>query len=111
MNRFLAGLGAVATVLALALTACSAGHTVHGRVTGKTYLPGHTVWTTQTRTRHVCTTTHGRKTTKRTCSSLPVSMRRVPHHAAACWQLELDNGNELCVTAAKWHHTRIGDVF
>jgi hypothetical protein len=36
-------------------------------------------------------------------------MHRAAHHTAACWQLHLNTGQALCVTASRWQHTHIGD--
>lgn len=108
MRRALAMLGVALTGVAFVLTACSPP-AVHGRVLGKAYQPAHTTWSTQTATRRVCTTAGGRKTTRRSCSQIPTGMRRVAHHTAACWQLQLDSGRFICVTASRWQHIHVGD--
>jgi hypothetical protein len=113
MSRPLAALGAVLTAVALSLTACGGDTAPHGKVTGKEHDAAVTVWRTETKTRQVCTTSSRKvgKTTKtsRSCRSAPNGTRRVPHTTPECWELELDSGDEVCVTAAKWHATDIGD--
>lgn len=114
MKRSLAALAAALTVAALLLTACSGdGSATHGRVTSKDHEPAHTAWRTQKKTRQSCTTTtkrSGSKTrTVRKCRSVPASSRRVAHRTAECWELHLDTGDELCVSATKWLKTRVGD--
>ncbi|MEU5595701.1 hypothetical protein [Streptomyces sp. NPDC020298] len=107
MRRALAAVCAALTVYAL-VTACSGSSTSHGRVLGKTYRAAQTTWTTQTRTRRVCTTTSGRRS-RRTCSSIPAGMRRVAHRTPECWELRLDTGLTVCVTAARWSRIHVGD--
>ena len=106
MSRAFAVLGAILTGVALCLTACTGGgHARHGHVTSKTYEAGHTTWSTVTTTRLRCTTS---SRTSRTCSRIPVAVRRIAHHTPACWALHLDTGAHLCVTATAWRHTRVG---
>jgi hypothetical protein len=111
MKRLLAGVVAVAA-LTLA-TACSGSSTPHGTVTGKEHDPARTTWSTETKYRQSCTTSTsrvGKKTsTRRSCRSVPNGTRRVAHRTAECWELELDTGDEVCVSAAKWLKARVGD--
>lgn len=104
---------AVLTVWALA-TACAGGHTgPHGTVTAKDHEPVRTTWTTGTRYRRVCTTRtrySGKKArAARSCRSVPNGTRRIVHHSRECWGLDLSTGDHLCVSAAKWLKTRVGD--
>lgn len=113
MRRFLAALGAALTVAALT-TACShVPSTPHGTVTAKDHEPSRTTWTIGTRYRRACTTTTrrtGKKTrTVRSCRNVPNGTRRIYHHSPECWGLDLASGEHLCVSAATWLKTRVGD--
>ncbi|MDT0435643.1 MULTISPECIES: hypothetical protein [Streptomyces] len=117
MNRAARG-AAAAVVLAVALTACTPGHSsspAHGRVVEKTHTAAHTTWTSERRNRSVCTTQTKHRlrktTTVRTCRQVPAGTRRVPHRTAECWQLLLDTGTTVCVSSSRWRRTHVGDRY
>ena len=113
MRRVLAALCAALTTAALA-TACShVPSTPHGTVAAKDHEPSRTTWTVGTRYRRVCSTTprrSGKRTgTSRSCRNVPNGTRRIYHHSPECWGIDLASGEHLCVTAARWLKTRVGD--
>lgn len=111
MRRALAALGGILTAVAL-VVACGSDP---AHVTGKGHVAGHTAYSTVTKTKRVCTTSSkrsGKKTSsKRTCSRIPVSSKRVRHWVPGCWELRLDTGGHVCVSASKWLKTDIGDRY
>jgi hypothetical protein len=113
VRRALAALGAALTAAALTLTACGTNPDVHGTVTAKEHDAAHTSWRTEAKTKRVCTTSTRRTgkttSTSRSCRSVPDGTRRVSHHEPECWELKLDSGDEVCVSAEKWTATAVGD--
>lgn len=113
MRRLLAAICAALTIAALATACGNTSSTTHGTVTAKDHEPARTTWTTQKKYRHVCSTTtrrSGKKTrTVRTCHDVRNGTKRVAHRSRECWGLDLSTGDHLCVTAAKWIKTRVGD--
>jgi hypothetical protein len=111
MRRALAPVGAVAL---LALAACGATGP-HGTVTGKEHEPSHTTWRTVPKTKRVCAKTTRRTSkgtsTSRSCRDVPDGTRRVADVKPECWELELDTGNEVCVSEHTWRTTRVGDHY
>lgn len=91
VRPFLAALAAV-----LLLAACGGGH-AHATVTGKEYKPPTVTWHSVPTTRQVCTKATGH--------------RRTAVHRPGCWQLELDTGAEVCVSARTWRRTHLGDHY
>lgn len=95
-------LAALAAVLLLA--ACGTGP-AHATVTGKEYKPPIITWHTVPITRRVCATK------RRSCRTVTTGHRRTAVHRPACWQLELDTGAEVCVSARTWRRTHLGDHY
>lgn len=114
MRRLLAAICAALTIAALA-TACgnTGSSTPHGTVTAKDHEPARTTWARQPKYRHVCSTTtrrSGKKTrTSKSCRDVRNGTKRVYHRSRECWGLDLSTGDHVCVTAAKWIKTRVGD--
>ncbi|HET6636787.1 MAG TPA: hypothetical protein VFH77_17350 [Streptomyces sp.] len=105
---------AAAVTAGLLLAGCGASGP-HGTVTGKEHDPAQTHWRTVAKTKRVCTTTSRRtgKTTSRSrsCRTVPDGTRRVADHSPECWELELDTGDEVCVSEDTWRATAIGDQY
>ncbi|NUU23332.1 MAG: hypothetical protein HOV68_17745 [Streptomycetaceae bacterium] len=105
---------AAATVAALALLAGCGSAAPHGTVTEKEYKPGKTTWSTEPKTKKVCsTTTRGsgqNRTTSRSCKTVTTGTKRVKHYTPACWQIELDDdAHELCVSQREYDAVQVGD--
>jgi hypothetical protein len=86
-----------------------------GTVTGKEHDEARTTWRTEPKTRQQCTTKSRRvgKTTStyEDCRTVTDGTRQVADHRPECWELELDSGDEVCVSADVWNTTAIGDEY
>lgn len=112
-RAFRAAVAAVTAVLLLAGCGASAGPS--GTVTGKEHDPAKTTWRTELKTKQQCTTRTRRvgKTTStyQDCRTVPDGTRRVADYRPECWELELDSGDEVCVSEDLWNATAIGDEY
>lgn len=106
----------VAALAAVALLAGCGGSTgPQGTVTGKEHDDARTTWRTEPKTKQECTTKTRRvgksTTTYRDCRAVPDGTRRVYDFHPECWELELDSGDEVCVSEDVWNATAIGDEY
>lgn len=106
---------AAALVTALLLAGCGGSDPVHGKVTEKEYDRARTTWSTETKTKRVCTTSRRRSgkrtTTSRTCHNVSTGTKRVAHRHPECWELDLDTGRDICVSEHTWRTTDVGDHY
>jgi hypothetical protein len=107
-RRLAATLAALTTTVALALVGCGATE-VHGTVTSKEHDQARTEWKTEPKTKRVCTTSRRSGKTTQSCKTVADGTQRVAHYKPECWELELDTGQEVCVSEDTWHATAIGD--
>ncbi|MFD4258188.1 hypothetical protein ACFWR9_11295 [Streptomyces sp. NPDC058534] len=105
----------VAVVTAVALLAGCGGQGPQGTVTGKEHEDARTTWRTEPKTRQECTTKTRRigksTTTYRDCRTVPDGTRSVMDVKPECWELELDTGDEVCVSEDVWNATAVGDEY
>ncbi|MFE6362927.1 hypothetical protein ACFVP3_23375 [Streptomyces sp. NPDC057806] len=114
--RARAATAVAAAVAAVALLAgCGSSADPHGTVTGKEHEPSRTVWRTEPKTKQQCTTKTRRigttTSTYQDCRTVPDGTRQVADYKAECWELDLDSGEEVCVSKDLWHSTAIGDEY
>ncbi|WND34003.1 hypothetical protein RI578_06705 [Streptomyces sp. BB1-1-1] len=106
----------IAVLAAVALLAgCGGLAGPQGTVTGKEHDDARTTWRTEPKTRQDCTLKTRRigksTTTYRDCRTVPDGTRRVHEVHPECWELELDTGDEVCVSEDVWNATAIGDEY
>lgn len=105
---------AAAATCALLLASCTSD-APHGTVTEKEYEARQTIWRTVPKTKQVCSTSTRRTSsgtsTSRSCRSVPDGTRRVADVTPECWELELDSGDEVCVSEDTWRATDVGDFY
>ncbi|MFI6248990.1 hypothetical protein [Streptomyces sp. NPDC051016] len=105
---------ALSAAALLALAGCGPSGP-HGTVTDKEYEAAHTSRQTVPATKHVCTWTAKRSgtttTRKRSCRDIAAGTRTVTHTRPECWELELDTGDEVCVSHHTWLTTDVGDKY
>lgn len=104
----------VAAVVALgSLTAC--GDQMHGTVTEKEYKPAKQGWKTVPETRRECSTPPrppgSSAPPARSCRTIQIGTKRVPHTTPACWQIELDGDRDVCVDRERFEGTDVGDTW
>ena len=106
-------MAALATCV-LTLVSCGSS-TPQGTGPGKEHEAAHTTWSTVPTKKRVCTWTTrrvGKKTSRvQSCSTVSAGTRQVAHTTPECWELELDTGDEVCVSAHTWRTTAVGDKY
>ncbi|MFI0262526.1 hypothetical protein ACH4OW_26195 [Streptomyces sp. NPDC017056] len=96
---------ALVTVLSAGVVALiSCGAAPHGTVTGKEYKATGNQWTTEPQTKRSCSGTGA----KRSCRTVGDGSRRVQRPRPECWEIELDTGDEICVSRGQWDKARVG---
>jgi hypothetical protein len=95
-------------MVAMALIATVAGcDSAGGRVVEKEYEPA--------RTRVVSTPVYGTECagtgTKRKCVSKQIGTRDDRKFDPECWELDLSDGSEVCVSRQVWESVKVGDFF
>ncbi|MFJ2004745.1 hypothetical protein [Streptomyces chartreusis] len=83
----------------------------HGTVTEKEHEPEHRTWRTEPKTKQECTTRKTSNGTSTSCRTVPDGTRRVLDVKPECWELELDSGDEVCVSEDTWRATSVGDFY
>ncbi|MGW6292440.1 hypothetical protein [Streptomyces sp. NPDC055058] len=113
--RARAVLAAVAAAAGLVLAGCGAGAGPHGTVTGKEYEPAKTTWRTEMKFKQQCTSRTRRAgtttSTYQDCRTVPDGTRRVADYRPECWELDLDSGDDVCVSEDVWRRTAVGDEY
>jgi hypothetical protein len=109
-----AAAAAIVALAGLLLAGCGGPAQPHGTVVDKDHERAVTHWRTVPKTKRVCTTSRRAGTKarpQRMCSQVAVGTRRVSETTPECWELELDTGDEVCVSARTWRRTDVGDPY
>lgn len=96
--------GVAVIAMAVALAGCGA---TEGTVTEKEHEPART-WTETVQTYGDSCTGTG---TKRKCVRVYKGPRVEIRHSAECWELDLSDGSEVCVSRQVWESVKVGDFY